>query len=135
MALTGVKAWCCKRLSDGNRTTSSVCMDNACRGSLITSASTDRQKTTRVNSCLPASMHGVLAFSMSYITIHAKLVLLLMNRQLAYDVGPIMTEERSIGEIWRSVQDSIPCATPVLTCMLSVSIYVVRASCGVLCKS
>ena len=100
-----------------------------------------RQKTKRVNSCPPASMQGVLAFSVSYTTIHAKLVLLLKNRQLAYCVGPIMTEERSIEEIWRSVQDSNSCAIPVLTCMISVSTYVVipkhtlRTSCGVLCKS
>ena len=42
-ALKGVKAWCCKRLSDANRTTPSERMDNACRGSLITSASTDNR--------------------------------------------------------------------------------------------
>ena len=56
-------------------TISSVPMDNACRDSLSIYASTDK----RVNSCLPISMQGVLAFSMSYITIHAKLVLLLMH--------------------------------------------------------
>ena len=84
-----------------------------------------RQKSTTVDSCLLASVQGVLAFSMSYITIHAKLVLLLMNRQLAYGVGPIMTEERPIEEIWRSMQDSISCAISVLTCMISVSTYVV----------
>ena len=51
-------------------------MGNACRSSLITSASTDN-RPTMVHSCLPASMRGVLAFSVSYIAIHAKLVILL----------------------------------------------------------
>ena len=78
-----------------------------------------------VNFCPPASMQGILAFSVSYITIHAKLVLVLMKRQMAYCVGPIMTEERPIEEIWRSVQDSISCAISVFTCMISVSTYVV----------
>ena len=81
-----------------------------------------RQKTKSGNSCPPASMQGILAFSVSYITIHAKLVLLLMKRQMAYRVGPIMTEERPIEEIWRSVQDSISCAISVLTCMISIFI-------------
>ena len=96
-------------------------MDNVCRGSLITSASTDKS----VNSCPPASMQGILAFSLSHIIIHAKLVLLLMKRQMAYCVGPTMTEERPIEEIWRSVQDSISCAISVLTCMISFSTYVI----------
>ena len=99
-------------------------MDNACHGSLITSASAD-ERLKGVNSRPPASMQGILAFSVSYVTIHGKLVLLLMKRQTAYCVGPIMTEERPIEEIWRSVQDSISCGISVLTCMVSVSTYVV----------